>query len=133
MVLDGAHNPDGARAAADTLRDEFTISGRRRWVLGMLAGRDLDEMVAGFGIAEGDHVVACTPPSPRGVPADQLAAVVGERGIEAVAVPDVGAAVEGAWAAAGDAGEADAVLVTGSLYVVGAARTACRRLGLLAG
>jgi len=48
-----------------------------------------------------------------------------------VAVPDVGAAVERAWRAADEAGEDDLVMVTGSLYAVGAARTACRRLGLV--
>ena len=42
-------------------------------------------------------------------------------------VADVGLAVEQAHAAALDD---DAVLVAGSLYTVGAARAACRRLGL---
>ena len=40
-------------------------------------------------------------------------------------------AVATAWRAAQAAGEGDLVMVTGSLYAVGAARTACRRLGLL--
>jgi dihydrofolate synthase / folylpolyglutamate synthase len=137
LVLDGAHNPDGARAAATTLADEFDVAGTRRWVLGLLGGRDLDEMLDAFGVRPGDLVVACTPPSPRGIAAEELAAAVTARGIEADAVPDVGAALERAWRAAEAEGGTEApggaglVMVTGSLYTVGAARTACRHLGLL--
>jgi dihydrofolate synthase/folylpolyglutamate synthase len=137
LVLDGAHNPDGARAAAATLADEFDVAGTRRWVLGVLGGRDLDEMLDSFGVRAGDEVVTCTPPSPRGIAADELAEVVTARGIRADAVPDVGDALERAWrtAEAGRGGDgADGgglVMVTGSLYTVGSARTACRRLGLL--
>ena len=36
-----------------------------------------------------------------------------------------------AWRATTDEGDDGLVVVTGSLYAVGAARTACRRLGLL--
>lgn len=131
LVLDGAHNPDGAAAAARTLADEFEVAGRRRWVLGLLGGRDLGEMVDAFGIRAGDEVIACTPPSPRGVPADDLADVLAARRVDVEVEPDVGAAVERAWRTALEAGEGDVVMVTGSLYTVGAARTACRGLGLV--
>jgi dihydrofolate synthase / folylpolyglutamate synthase len=137
LVLDGAHNPDGARAAATTLADEFDVAGTRRWVLGVLVGRDLEEMLGTFGVRPGDEVITCTPPSPRGVPAEELAAVVAARGVAVEAVPNVGEALERAWRAAeadsaGDgAGGGGLVMVTGSLYTVGAARTACRRLGLV--
>jgi folylpolyglutamate synthase/dihydropteroate synthase len=46
-------------------------------------------------------------------------------------VSDVGNAVGSAWQAAEAEGEGDLVMVTGSLYTVGSARTACRGLGLL--
>jgi dihydrofolate synthase / folylpolyglutamate synthase len=131
LVLDGAHNPDGARAAAATLADEFDVAGTRRWVIGPLAGRDVDELLEAFGVRPGDHVVATTAPSPRGVPAADVAKAAEARGADAEAVADVDAAVAAAWGAATAAGEGDLVIVTGSLYVVGAARTACRRLGLL--
>jgi dihydrofolate synthase / folylpolyglutamate synthase len=131
LVLDGAHNPDGARAAATTLADEFDVAGTRRWVLGVLAGRDLDDMVDAFGVRPGDQVIATTPPSPRGVPAAALAAAVAGRGVAVEAIDDVARAVATAWRDAEAAGEGDLVIVTGSLYTVGAARTACRGLGLL--
>jgi dihydrofolate synthase/folylpolyglutamate synthase len=131
LVLDGAHNPDGARALARTLADEFDVAGHRHWVLGVLAGRDLDEMVEALGITADDTVIACTPPSPRGVPAHELAAAVAAQGVAAKAVNDPGQALCRAWRTAEAAGEGDLVMVTGSLYTVGAARTACRQLGLL--
>jgi dihydrofolate synthase/folylpolyglutamate synthase len=138
LVLDGAHNPDGARAAAATLADEFDVDGRRRWVLGLLVGRDVDEMLDGFGVRPGDEVVTCTPPSPRATPADELAKAVAAGGVQAEAVPAVGEALERAWRASeaearggADGAGGGLVMVTGSLYTVGAARTACRRLGLL--
>jgi dihydrofolate synthase/folylpolyglutamate synthase len=134
LVLDGAHNPDGARAAAATLAGEFDVKGTRHWVLGLLAGRDVGEMLVELGVRPGDRVITCSPPTPRAVPAEDLAAGVTARGVAANAVPDVGAALERALRAAEAAGDGhggDLVIVTGSLYTVGAARTACRRLGLL--
>ncbi|HKH06016.1 MAG TPA: cyanophycin synthetase [Acidimicrobiales bacterium] len=131
LVLDGAHNVDGARAVARTLADEFEVAGRRRWVLGVLAGRDVGAALDAFGIHPGDRVIACAPPSPRALPADELASVVAARGVAVEVQADVGHAVEVAWGLAEAAGEGDLVMVTGSLHTVGAARTACRRLGLL--
>jgi dihydrofolate synthase/folylpolyglutamate synthase len=131
LVLDGAHNPAGAAAAAATLAGEFTIRGTRRWVLGLLRGRDVGEILDAFGVRPGDQVVATTPPSPRGLPAAELADAVAARGVDVVAEPEVADAVERAWTTTVDAGDAGLVMVTGSLYTVGAARTACRRLGLV--
>jgi dihydrofolate synthase/folylpolyglutamate synthase len=135
LVLDGAHNPDGAAAAARTLADEFDVAGTRRWVLGPLAGRDVDELLDALGIRPGDEVVVTLAPSPRGAPAADVVAAARARGATAEAIPDVAAAVEAAWSeaeAAGEGDSGDAVIVTGSLSLVGAARTACRGLGLVA-
>jgi dihydrofolate synthase / folylpolyglutamate synthase len=136
LVLDGAHNADGAAAAARTLADEFSVSGRRRWVLGMLAGRDIDEILDAFGIGGPDHaddqVIACNPGvAARAVPADELAAHLTKRGVDVEVLPDVAEALAYAWTDATAAGENDLVMVTGSLYTIGEARTASRRLGLL--
>nr|MCS5677767.1 hypothetical protein [Acidimicrobiales bacterium] len=66
-------------------------------------------------------VVACTAPSPRAVPAEELAALAIERRMEVELVPDAVDAVRLALAAAE---ETDLVLVTGSFYVLSAARQA---------
>jgi folylpolyglutamate synthase/dihydropteroate synthase len=65
-------------------------------------------------------VVCCTPPTPRAVPAADLAAAARRIGCDSVAaVDDVGRACDTALRRAeGD----DAVLVSGSLSVGGAAR-----------
>lgn len=132
LVLDGAHNADGAVALGETLSDEFDILGRRHWVIGMLRGRDVDEMLDGFGVRPGDRVVACTPSSPRALAADQLAEHVRRRGITVEVIPDVAAALHHVWTVPPDlAGEADLVMVTGSLRTVGEARVACRRMALI--
>jgi len=139
LVLDGAHNPDGARSVARTLSDEFSVSGRRRWVLGLLAGRDIDLMLDGFGLVEGldtdDEVVVCYAGPTRGASTDEVAARVAARGIPVEVIPDVPTAVLHAWEAAAVTEAAgnvsDAVLVTGSLKTTGLARPAIRKLGLL--
>jgi len=66
-------------------------------------------------------VVTCTAPSPRAVQAGELAALAAERRMEVEPVPDVVDAVRLAVAAAE---ETDLVLVTGSFYVLSAARRA---------
>jgi dihydrofolate synthase/folylpolyglutamate synthase len=66
-------------------------------------------------------VVACPAPSPRTVPAAEVAAAARLLGCEAVEEDSVEAALRRALALAGPE---DLVLVTGSLYVVGAARSA---------
>jgi dihydrofolate synthase/folylpolyglutamate synthase len=131
LILDGAHNLPGALTVAATLADEFDVAGTRHWVVGPLAGRDVAELLGSLGVRPGDHVIATTAPSPRGVPADEVAKEAEALGARAEAIPGVEAAVAVAWRAAEAGGEGDLVMVTGSLNVVGAARTACRRLGLL--
>jgi dihydrofolate synthase/folylpolyglutamate synthase len=119
VILDGAHNPAGAEAAATTLASEFAASRSRVVVIGMLRGRDPAEMLRALG----DHtglVVACSPPSPRALPADEVAGAARALGLEAVAAPTVEDAVG---RAVSEAQVDDLVLVTGSLYVVGAARS----------
>jgi len=116
----------------ETIADEFEIVGQRHWVIGILGGRDVDEMLEGFGVRPGDRVVACTPDSPRAVPAEELADRVRARGVEVEVVQGVGAALRHVWTGAPDlAGEADLVVVTGSLRTVGEARRESRNLGLL--
>jgi len=45
IVVDGAHNPAGVKALVATLDGAFHVAGERRCVLGMLSGRDIDDMV----------------------------------------------------------------------------------------
>jgi dihydrofolate synthase/folylpolyglutamate synthase len=120
VVLDGAHNPAGASTAAQTLADDFDVEGERILVVGMLAPRDPSSFLDGLDAADAHLVIACTPPSPRAVPAAEVATAAADLGVPAEVVPDVRRAVDRALNRASDA---DAVLVCGSLYTVGTART----------
>ena len=122
-ILDGAHNPAGARAAAETLDETFADAGSRILVLGLLHGRDPDEMLAAYATANVRLVVACPPPSNRALPAAEVAAAAARAGIAAVEARNVEEAIDRAVAAAEPE---ELILITGSLYVVGAARTALR-------
>jgi dihydrofolate synthase/folylpolyglutamate synthase len=117
VVVDGAHNPPAAAALATTLADEFHTDGRRVLVLGMLAERDPAQFLEALAPAGIDVVVTCTAPSPRAFSADELARRVAATGLPVEAVDDPLEAVRRAVDAAV---ENDLVLVTGSLYVVGA-------------
>jgi dihydrofolate synthase/folylpolyglutamate synthase len=124
VVLDAAHNVDGARACRDTLHEEFTLSGTIIVVVGLLGGRDVTEMLEALGATDAGFLIACTPDSPRAIPAPEVAAAATELGIVAESVPSVEDAVERARALAT---VDDLILVTGSLYVVGPARSALAR------
>ena len=121
VVLDGAHNPDGARAAAATLNEDFAPAGRRFLVVGMQSGRDIGGVLEGLEVDRAERVVCCTAPTARGIPAPEIAAVAASLGAASEAVADVDAALDRALELA-DAG--DVVTVTGSFTVIGAAKTA---------
>lgn len=119
VVIDGAHNVDGARAVAATLAEEFTLSGSLILVVGMLEGRDPLAYLAALGAQDAAYVVTCTPESPRAIPSHVLAGMADSLGVVAEAVPDIGEAINRAF---GLATADDMILVTGSLYTVGPAR-----------
>jgi dihydrofolate synthase/folylpolyglutamate synthase len=120
VVLDGAHNQDAARALVAAVPTVFP-TGRRILVVGTLGPREPTEFLDELSALSPDLVVACTAPSPRAVPAADLAVLLRERRIEVEVVPDAVDAVRLAVAAAD---ESDLVLVTGSFYVLSAARAA---------
>lgn len=119
IVLDGAHNASGAKALAVTLGAEFAFRSRVL-VLGVLGDKDVEAICTElFAIA--DHVVVCEPPTERAAPADRIAAAASAAGLSHEVANDVRDAIE---RASGVAGRSDGIIVTGSLYTVGAARDA---------
>jgi len=119
VLLDGAHNPDGAESLAAMFSEEFVPFGQRIVVLGMLNSHDPASMLEAFGFDESDLVIATRPDSPRGRPADEVARLATEAGLEAEVAPTVAEAMDRAYSVAT---EDDMILVTGSLYTVGEAR-----------
>ncbi len=120
VVLDAAHNPDGAMSLSRTLAEGFEHGGRRHLVLGMLRDRDPVAMLEALEADRAASLVVCTAPSPRAVPAADLVAAARSMGVLAEPVDDPADAVERALSLAD---EADTVVVTGSFTVLGAARS----------
>ena len=123
VVLDGAHNPDGARALASTLADDFAGRAPNVLVVGLTQGRDPREMLSLMGAPGARQVVACAPHHPRALPASEVAAAARQLGVDASEAPTVEAAIAQAMEAVSDD---EFVLISGSLYLVGEARA---RLG----
>jgi dihydrofolate synthase/folylpolyglutamate synthase len=125
VVIDGAHNPAGADVCAQVFFDDFSPEGKRILVVGALKGRDPQMLLSALRADEFDVVICCTAPSPRGLAANDLASAAKQMRCEQVVVCEtVEAASDKALSIAR---EEDAVLVAGSLYVVGSARTYLRR------
>jgi dihydrofolate synthase/folylpolyglutamate synthase len=128
VVLDGAHNPAGATVLGHALREDFAAAKNVVVVMGCLRGRDPVELLNAIGPARVAHVVATQPASPRAQAAKIVADAATAVGYEVTTIEDVDEAIRAAQDLAGDE---DLVLVTGSLYVIGAARAFFRRLGSL--
>src|SRR4051812_29702342 len=116
VVLDGAHNPAGAAAAAATLNGAFSAAGSRILVVGLNEGRQPAEMLEALQAGRARLVIAVPTPSPRSIDAEDIAEAAGSFGVEAVVASSVEDGVERAMKLAGTE---ELVLVTGSLYVVG--------------
>ena len=93
LILDGAHNPDGAQAVVETLAEGFVVTGDLHLVIGVLDGRDPVELLEILDAEDAAEVVCCTPDSPRALPAAALAEHVRALGGRAQVIPDVGLAL----------------------------------------
>jgi len=121
VLLDGAHNVAGAHALRDALA-EF-VPAPRTLVVGMLRERDPAEMLTALGIDDIALLVCAPPPNPRALPPDEIADAARRLGFpeERIELVDtVAEAVSSALLATPADGE---IIVTGSLYFVGAARS----------
>jgi dihydrofolate synthase/folylpolyglutamate synthase len=133
VLLDGAHNPAGARALAaalDELRPELrgfagstaSAAASVTLVIGTMADKDVDGLIAALGTSRslaGARVIATAVPGGRALPPEALAA----RWLAAFPESDVGFAADPIAALERAVTTAEGpVVVAGSLYLVGAAR-----------
>jgi dihydrofolate synthase/folylpolyglutamate synthase len=114
FILDGAHNPAGARALAQYIREFCT--GRPVWIVyGTMRDKAIDEVTAElFPLA--DRLILTAPDFPRALRPEAIAAVT-EHPNRAITT-NLSEAVRIARAAPPDG----AVFFTGSLFIVGEAR-----------
>lgn len=119
VLLDGAHNTEGARAAADTYNAEFAIGGDTVVVFGCNTGRRPGELLHEIARIAPRLLIATAPDWARAIPPTEIAELARAEGLDVEVVPRVADALDRARALTTPD---DAVFVTGSLYVVGEAR-----------
>src|SRR4051795_7363811 len=133
ILLDAAHNPHGAQAAAAALDDSFAFSPLVG-VVGVMVDKDVEGVLAAFE-PHLAHIVCTQNSTDRAMPAADLAVVAREVfGADRVSIAarladaiDEGTALAEAGEALGTSIGSGAVLVTGSVITVGEARTLLRR------
>ena len=113
IVLDGAHNPAGARALAAHIARFY--AGRPIWIVyGAMRDKAVEE-IGGILFRLADRLILTAPAQTRAVRPEALAELAAHPAMEIA--PDVPSALARARRAPPDA----AVFVTGSLFVVGEA------------
>jgi dihydrofolate synthase/folylpolyglutamate synthase len=119
LVIDGAHNPAGAKALVAALPEAFSWK-RLHLVIAVSANKDVDGIVAPLaGLS--DRAYAAPNSSVRSGDAAWMGGALRRAGVPVEEFDSVEAALE---AARESANEDDLILVTGSLYTVADARRA---------
>jgi dihydrofolate synthase/folylpolyglutamate synthase len=114
IILDGAHNPAGARALAAYIR-RFYSRRRVRLVYGAMRDKAIEE-ISGILFPCAQQVIVTAPRQARAMDPETL------RDIAAHADLRVAPAIEDALALLEDASGEDAIFITGSLFLVAEAR-----------
>ncbi len=123
LLLDGAHNVVGAASLRTALAEEF-VDAPRVFVIGLLREKEPHEMLEALGAPQAERLVCCRPPSPRALDPEAIAAAAQDLGVDRGRIEVVDAVEQAVARALTLAEPDDQVIVTGSLYVVGAARAA---------
>ncbi len=127
LLLDGAHNPAGARALADYLREGPPVV----LLFGAMSDKDVKGLARElFPLAAA--VVLTRPRVPRAATPDELARRAGRTGARAHREPSVSRALGLARRLALAHGPMTTVVVAGSLYLVGAVKAILEREALRA-
>lgn len=118
FLLDGAHNPSGAKALRAYL-DEF-VPEPITMIFGAMKDKDVGEILETL-VPKASRIIFTEPSNTRSAKATDLLAIVSDdlNSIPAFIADSVEAAIEIAQREAPDSG---VILITGSLYLVGEAR-----------
>ncbi|MEN6634282.1 MAG: cyanophycin synthetase, partial [Clostridiaceae bacterium] len=119
FVADGGHNPQGISAVAESLMEHFP-NRKITFLIGVMADKDIPQMIDVLAPLAKEFITV-TPNNPRALHADVLAAMLTERGFEAISRDDV---PEGVRVAIERAGSDGIVCALGSLYMLGDVRAA---------
>jgi dihydrofolate synthase/folylpolyglutamate synthase len=114
VLLDAAHNAEGAAALADFLS---RLPGRPDLLFGVLVDKDASEMIHRLAPLV-DRIVLTAPPSDRARQPEEVAALLPGRAVEVE--PDLGAALDRALVSGGT------LVACGSIFLVGEVRKRLR-------
>jgi dihydrofolate synthase/folylpolyglutamate synthase len=118
IILDGAHNPAGARALARYL--ERFYANRKIWMIyGAMRDKAVDE-IAGILFPLASELILTAPDNARALRPEAVQEIAGEIAGRGHISPDVSAALHHVRAGAS---EDDVIIITGSLFLVGEARS----------
>ena len=92
VIIDGAHNPNGAKALRQSL-DKYFPTGKRVWLFGALGDKNFGEMIKILFRAD-DFVIVTPPNSERAAPVEILCERLTENGIENISEKNLSKAVE---------------------------------------
>jgi dihydrofolate synthase/folylpolyglutamate synthase len=117
VIIDGAHNAEGAKALVDGLK-QFFPGKRVRLVFGILRDKEIEEVgriLAGYS----DSVITVRPDSPRSLDPDRLAGIVSRYNKKVEIADTISEAVDrGMHNIADD----EIIVFSGSLYLIGEVR-----------
>ena len=119
IIFDGAHNAQGAQILAENLKG-YCPGKKITFIIGTLADKDVDGLIAPL-LPMADGFFTITPDNPRALDATLLAEKIQAKGMSATAYPNMQTALN---AAQNHAGANGTLCVCGSLYNIGAAKTA---------
>jgi dihydrofolate synthase/folylpolyglutamate synthase len=125
VVLDAAHNPHGARAAAAAITEAFAFAPLIG-VVAMMADKDARGVLEAFEEIMNHVVITQVASTSRGLPAEALGELAEEvfGASRVTVVPRLDDAIERAVALAeADVVGSPGVLITGSVIAIGEART----------
>jgi len=114
VILDGAHNPQGAAALAETWREKFP-SQKASIVFSAVAAKDISGILENIAPL-GSRMFLCPVDTPRALSAEEIAASLPEDAVPYELFPDFHQAFKAAHAHGGP------ILIAGSLFLVGEAR-----------
>jgi dihydrofolate synthase/folylpolyglutamate synthase len=114
IIVDGAHNPAGARALAAYIQ-RFYSHHRVRLIYGAMRDKAIEE-IAGILFPHAQQVIVTAPRQARALSPEALLQVSDHSNLRTA--PDIGAALS----LVEDAAPEDVVFVTGSLFLVAEAR-----------
>jgi len=118
VILDGAHNPAGIRAMADSVRNGFKYR-RLILVIGIMGDKAIGSILEGI-VPHSDHVIFTRPKYSRAAPPERLIAEASNFEKPKETAPALPHALNRAKELATSE---DLILVCGSLFTVGEALT----------